>query len=156
MFVSLAVALMSSPEETPPSARPLQELLGESLCRELGVYPIPPDWRISVVVPVYNERATLQEIVRRIRAVPIAKEIILVDDGSSDGTRDLLATLFSFVRNTPYVICESCVSRAEANHCHPTKCLDAQRKKLVRFFVMKHRGMRAPSRHTRSERERTR
>ena len=41
--------------------------------------------------PVYNERATLSEIVRRIRAVPIAKEIILVDDASTDGTRELLA-----------------------------------------------------------------
>jgi glycosyltransferase involved in cell wall biosynthesis len=44
-------------------------------------------------MPVYNERDTIEEIVRRIRAVPIPKEIVLVDDGSSDGTRDLLATL---------------------------------------------------------------
>jgi glycosyltransferase involved in cell wall biosynthesis len=48
---------------------------------------------LSVVIPVYNERDTLMEIVRRVRSVPINKEIILVDDGSTDGTRDLLAAI---------------------------------------------------------------
>jgi len=45
---------------------------------------------LSVVIPVYNERETLAEIVGRVRGVPIAKEILLIDDGSTDGTRDLL------------------------------------------------------------------
>ena len=48
---------------------------------------------LSVVIPVFNERNTLMEIVRRVRAVPIAKEIILIDDGSTDGTRDLMLTM---------------------------------------------------------------
>jgi glycosyltransferase involved in cell wall biosynthesis len=53
---------------------------------------------LSVIVPVYNERETLPEIVRRIRAVDLdalglRKEIVLVDDGSTDGTRDLLPGL---------------------------------------------------------------
>jgi glycosyltransferase involved in cell wall biosynthesis len=52
-----------------------------------------PGRRLSVVVPVYNERATIAEIIRRVRAVPIPKEIIVVDDGSTDGTRELLATI---------------------------------------------------------------
>lgn len=45
---------------------------------------------LSVVIPVYNERATLETLVSRVEAVPIDKEIILVDDGSTDGTRDIL------------------------------------------------------------------
>ena len=49
--------------------------------------------KISVIVPIYNEKITLEEIVRRIRAVPIEKEIILVDDGSDDGTEKILAQL---------------------------------------------------------------
>src|SRR5262245_28479496 len=64
--------------------------LGEGVCRHLGIYPIPDDLVLSVVIPVYNERATLRELVERVRAVPIRKQIVLVDDGSQDGTRDVL------------------------------------------------------------------
>jgi glycosyltransferase involved in cell wall biosynthesis len=46
---------------------------------------------LSVVIPVFNERATLAEVMRRVRAVRVPKEIIVVDDGSTDGTRQLLA-----------------------------------------------------------------
>jgi glycosyltransferase involved in cell wall biosynthesis len=48
---------------------------------------------LSVVMPVYNERETIDEIVRRVLAVPLRLELIVVDDGSKDGTRDLLARL---------------------------------------------------------------
>jgi len=50
---------------------------------------------VSVVIPVYNEERTFEELLRRVRAVPIDKEIIVVDDGSTDGTRDLLAHVAS-------------------------------------------------------------
>ncbi len=52
--------------------------------------------KLSVIIPVYNERGTIEEIVRRVQDAPIAgveKEIILVDDGSSDGTRDILRAM---------------------------------------------------------------
>ena len=45
---------------------------------------------LSVVIPVYNEVGTFDELLRRVRAVPVAKQIIIVDDGSTDGTRALL------------------------------------------------------------------
>jgi glycosyltransferase involved in cell wall biosynthesis len=57
------------------------------------LYEVPVGLRLSVVVPVYNERHTIEEIVERIRAVPIPKQIVLVDDGSSDGTREVLAAM---------------------------------------------------------------
>jgi glycosyltransferase involved in cell wall biosynthesis len=58
----------------------------------------PPKLRkLSIVVPVYNERNTLVEIVRRMRSVElpdgIEREIVVVDDGSTDGTRDVLKQL---------------------------------------------------------------
>jgi glycosyltransferase involved in cell wall biosynthesis len=55
---------------------------------ELG----PAPW-LSVVVPVYNERATVKELLDRVRAVAVDKEIVVVDDGSTDGTRELLLGL---------------------------------------------------------------
>ena len=48
---------------------------------------------LSVVMPVYNERETIEEIIPRVLAVPLRIELIVVDDGSKDGTRDLLAKL---------------------------------------------------------------
>ena len=49
--------------------------------------------RLSIIMPVYNERETLREILRQVRAVElpdIEKEIIVIDDGSTDGSRDIL------------------------------------------------------------------
>jgi len=46
--------------------------------------------KLSVVIPVFNEAKTLEEIVRQVQAVPVDKEILIVDDGSTDGTRDIL------------------------------------------------------------------
>jgi len=49
--------------------------------------------KLSVLVAVYNEERTLEEIVRRVCAVPLPKEIILVDDGSKDRSREILTRL---------------------------------------------------------------
>ena len=49
--------------------------------------------KVSVVIPVFNESGTLSEIVAQVRAVDVDKEIILVDDCSTDGRRSLIETL---------------------------------------------------------------
>jgi glycosyltransferase involved in cell wall biosynthesis len=49
--------------------------------------------KLSVVMPVYNEKDTVREIVRRVRQVELVDEIIIVDDGSKDGTREILHEL---------------------------------------------------------------
>jgi glycosyltransferase involved in cell wall biosynthesis len=52
--------------------------------------PLP---QLSVLIPVYNERGTLAQLIERVLAVPIDKEVIVVDDGSKDGTSDVLRQL---------------------------------------------------------------
>jgi glycosyltransferase involved in cell wall biosynthesis len=49
--------------------------------------------KLSVVIPVYNERNTLRSVVERVLAVPLDVELLCVDDGSKDGSRDILADL---------------------------------------------------------------
>lgn len=49
--------------------------------------------KLSVLIPVYNEERTLEEVIRRVRAVQLPKEIILVDDGSEDRSREILMRL---------------------------------------------------------------
>ena len=71
----------------------LTKTLGDAACRQLGFYVFPSDLLLSVVVPVYNERETIRTLVERVRAVPIRKELVLVDDGSTDGTREILESL---------------------------------------------------------------
>jgi len=48
---------------------------------------------LSVIIPVYNERDTIEEILYRVQEVPLKKEIIVIDDGSTDGTRNFLNAL---------------------------------------------------------------
>jgi glycosyltransferase involved in cell wall biosynthesis len=48
---------------------------------------------LSVIIPVYNEVNTIKEIVERVQSVDLAKEIIIVDDASTDGTREVLKAL---------------------------------------------------------------
>ena len=49
--------------------------------------------KLSVVIPVYNEQATLQEVVAQVLAVPLEIELLCVDDGSTDNSREILSNL---------------------------------------------------------------
>jgi len=49
--------------------------------------------RFSIVIPVFNERRTLRELLRRVAAVELDKELVLVDDCSTDGSRDILESV---------------------------------------------------------------
>jgi len=57
----------------------------------LPLYSLTPiTLRVSVVIPCFNERGTINELIDRVMAVPVEKEVIVVDDFSTDGTRELL------------------------------------------------------------------
>ena len=64
------------------------------------------DFRISVVIPVYNEEETVLDVIERVRSTELVSEIVVVDDGSSDGTWNVLQGL-----NHPDV----CIFRHEKN-----------------------------------------
>ncbi|MFO0946387.1 MAG: glycosyltransferase family 2 protein [Planctomycetota bacterium] len=78
-----------TPEDA-PFFEQITRVFGESALRQLGIFQVPADFKLSVAIPVYNEKKTIREIIRRVRDVPIPKEIVLVDDFSTDGTRDML------------------------------------------------------------------
>ena len=54
---------------------------------------VPADPLLSVVMPVFNERSTVEEIIRRVLAVPLRIELVVVDDGSTDGSSEILDCL---------------------------------------------------------------
>jgi glycosyltransferase involved in cell wall biosynthesis len=86
----LIARLSASPSER---VQVLQRLLGEGVCRQLGIYPLPDGFQLSIIIPVYNERRWIRELVRRVAAVMLPKEILIIDDCSTDGTRDILREL---------------------------------------------------------------
>jgi len=49
-----------------------------------------PSVKVSIIIPVYNERAYIEEVLLRIQAISLEREVLVIDDGSTDGTRDLL------------------------------------------------------------------
>jgi glycosyltransferase involved in cell wall biosynthesis len=53
--------------------------------------PLPADFTLTVIIPVFNEAATIQRLLAAVMATSYRKQIVVVDDGSSDGTRDVLA-----------------------------------------------------------------
>jgi len=67
--------------------------MGEAACKHVGFYVIPDTFRLTVVIPVYNEEHTLRTLVDCVREVPVRKEMILVDDCSADKSREVMKAL---------------------------------------------------------------
>jgi glycosyltransferase involved in cell wall biosynthesis len=58
-----------------------------------GIGGVAVSVTVSIIIPVYNERAYIEEVLLRVQAVPLEKEVLVIDDGSTDGTRELLRDL---------------------------------------------------------------
>jgi glycosyltransferase involved in cell wall biosynthesis len=86
----------------------------------------PP--KISFVMPVFNEMRTIEEILLQVQAVDLDKEIVIVDDGSTDGTRAFLTTL------------EECAKHPPATMKLPRTGRDLRADNLRIFFQDKNRG----------------
>ena len=88
---------MENPEQLRPwSAEWYQyyrRRLGDSVCAQVGVYEIPDDLTLSVVIPVFNEESSVEDLVQRVLNVPIRKELILIDDGSQDRSVEIIENL---------------------------------------------------------------
>lgn len=67
-----------------------RRLLGPAICDRLGVYELPGGFRLSVIVPIYNELGTLEGVISRLRGTGLPLQIIVVDDGSDDGSSESL------------------------------------------------------------------
>jgi glycosyltransferase involved in cell wall biosynthesis len=59
-------------------------------CLPAAGSPCEGNFKLSIVIPVYNEASSVRELLKRVRGAPLPKEIIVVDDGSTDGTREIL------------------------------------------------------------------
>jgi glycosyltransferase involved in cell wall biosynthesis len=96
VFAPYAPPAPAPPAYLPPAQWPTDAPLGGRGSRARGRTPIPPNTvRLSVLVPVYNERDTIEALIDMVRSVSVAKEIICVDDCSTDGTREVLEQLLA-------------------------------------------------------------
>ncbi len=77
----------------PLQALRLDQVLTDDVCRRLGIFSIPDSFRLTVVIPVYNEVNTVLDVIDHVRRTSLPLEIIVVNDGSSDGTREKLDVL---------------------------------------------------------------
>jgi glycosyltransferase involved in cell wall biosynthesis len=83
-----------TPHHTPSSVSAIDTLLGGATPRLRGRTQLDPDALVlSVLIPVYNERHTIGLIIDQVRAVPVKKEIICVNDFSNDGSAEILDEL---------------------------------------------------------------
>lgn len=73
----------------------LSQTFGEDVCRQVGVARLPDDFLLTVVIPVFNEAATIRQVVDRVMSTGLPVELIIVDDGSHDESGEKLERLSS-------------------------------------------------------------
>jgi glycosyltransferase involved in cell wall biosynthesis len=73
--------------------REAERLLGPELSRKLGIVRLPEGFVLSIVIPCFNEATTIERVIQRVLDAGLPSEIIVVDDGSTDGTGDVLRKL---------------------------------------------------------------
>lgn len=103
---SILTSAAVGPQRTAPWDEPSDRIIRqlertEQLCRSelesyvAGCHPaassFPSDFKVSIVIPVYNEKATIGKVLARVASLPFPKEIVVVDDRSTDGTAEVLA-----------------------------------------------------------------
>ncbi|MEM6472715.1 MAG: glycosyltransferase family 2 protein [Planctomycetota bacterium] len=71
----------------------MRQTLGPDACRKLAIFELPEGFLLSVVVPVFNESGTVAAVVERLRQTGLPLQMILVDDGSEDGTLEAMRGL---------------------------------------------------------------
>ena len=62
--------------------------------------------KLTVIIPVFNEKATIEQIIKKVKKVPVEKEIIVVDDGSTDGTAEILKEISEKDKNIKIILKE--------------------------------------------------
>ena len=71
----------------------MRRLLGRDVADRLAIYPLPDGFRLSVIVPVFNECRTVAAVIDRLIQTGLPIEVLMVDDGSVDGSQGVLAGL---------------------------------------------------------------
>ncbi len=92
-MLQLADECLNQHESSLDRVEMLERLLGVELCRRLGVYRLPPGFRLTVIIPSFNEAATIETIIQRVRDTDINCELIVVNDGSTDNSTQVLTEL---------------------------------------------------------------
>jgi hypothetical protein len=80
----------------------LARTLGQTASEHLALQQLPDDFKLSVIVPVFNEASTIEQVLHRVFELPIPLEVLIIDDGSRDGSRELLGQLIpEFTKHLP-------------------------------------------------------
>jgi len=92
VLVKLAGASGSS-DDAHNTDTTLEQMIGTEACRRIGVLNLADDFLLTVVIPVFNEAETIEGVVQRVTDTRLPVELIIVDDGSTDGTHKILERL---------------------------------------------------------------